>query len=109
MKFPVQTIIFDQGLEYVNSVVQNLLKERGVHSYHILTKTKTSSAERVIKTIKHIIWKIFAHNKNNRWIDILEDLTINYNNTYHKSIKLKSRGRIEQKYLRHCIQKTIQS
>lgn len=89
MKFPVQTIIFDQGLEYVNSVVQNLLKERGVYSYHILTKTKASSAERVIKTIKHIIWKIFTHNKNNRWIDILEDLTINYNNTYHKSIKMK--------------------
>ena len=89
MKFPVQTIIFDQGLEYVNSVVQNLLKERGVYSYHILTKTKASSAERVIKTIKHIIWKIFTHNKNNRWIDILEDLTINYNNTYHKSIRMK--------------------
>jgi hypothetical protein len=52
MKYPVQTIIFDQGLEYVNLLVNNLLKERRIYSYHILTKNKASSAERVNQTIK---------------------------------------------------------
>ena len=89
MQFPVQTMIFDQGLEYVNFIVQNLLKERGIYSYHILTKTKASSAERVIKTIKNTTWKIFTHQKNHRWIDILDDLTQNYNNTFHKTIQMK--------------------
>ena len=40
MKYPVQTIIFDQDLEYVNTLVNDLLKERGIHSYHIMTKKK---------------------------------------------------------------------
>ena len=89
MKYPVQTMIFDQGLEYVNVIVQNLLKERGIHSYHIHTKTKASSAERVIKTIKGVIWKIFTNKKTNRWIDKLDDLVQNYNNTYHRIIQMK--------------------
>ena len=61
MKYPVQTMIFDQGLEYVNIIVQNLLRKRGIHSYHIHTKTKASSAERVIKTLKGVIWKMFTN------------------------------------------------
>jgi hypothetical protein len=89
MKYPVQTMIFDEGLEYVNSIVQNLLKERGIYSYHIPTKTKASSAERVIKTIKNMLWKIFTHEKSNRWIDKLDALVENYNHTYHKTIQMQ--------------------
>ena len=62
----MQTFIFDQGLEYVNFLVNNLLKERGIHSYHILTKNKASSAERVNQTIKKTIWKLFTLHKDKK-------------------------------------------
>ena len=88
MKYPVQTIIFDQGLEYVNIMVNNLLKERGIHSYHIMTKNKASSAERVNRTLKQAIWKLFTEHKNEKWVSYLDDIVNNYNNTYHSMIKM---------------------
>ena len=88
MKYPVQTIIFDQGLEYVNIMVNNLLKERGIHSYPIMTKNKASSAERVNQTLKQAIWKLFTEHKNEKWVSYLDDLVNNYNHTYHSMIKM---------------------
>ena len=88
MKYPVQTIIFDQGLEYVNSSVNDLLKERGIHPYHIMTKNKASSAERVNRTIKQTIFKMFTQHNNLKWTVYLDDLVDNYNNTYHSTIKM---------------------
>ena len=88
MKYPVQTIIFDEGLEYVNKYVSLVLKEYNIHSYHLRTQHKASSAERVNQTIKRILWKYFTKSGRNRWIDILEKVTDNYNNTYHRMIKM---------------------
>ena len=88
MKYPVQTIIFDQGLEYVNTSVTNLLKERGIHSYHIMTKNKASSAERVNRTLKQTIFKMFTQHNTTKWTAYLDNLVENYNNTYHSSIKM---------------------
>ena len=58
-----------------------------VHSYHIKTKLKASSAERVNKTIKDKIWKYFTETRRKRWIDVLPELVDNYNKTYHRMIK----------------------
>ena len=88
MKYPVQTMIFDEGLEYVNKFVSNVLSEFNIHSYHIKSKLKASSAERVNKTIKQALWKIFHETKKTRWIDILDDVVDNYNSTYHNRIKM---------------------
>ena len=88
MKYPVQSIIFDEGLEYVNQHVSLLLREYNIHSYHIRTKHKASTAERVNQTIKHILWKYFTKTHRYRWIDVLEKITENYNNTYHRTIKM---------------------
>ena len=88
MKYPVQTMIFDEGLEYVNKYVSELLAEYNIHSYHIRSKLKASSAERVNRTIKEKLWKYFTKTGRERWIDILEDVTENYNKTYHRTIKI---------------------
>lgn len=34
------------------------------------------------------MWKIFTFNNNHKWINILDDLVNNYNNSYHRSIKM---------------------
>ena len=88
MKYPVQTMIFDEGLEYVNKYVSELLAEYNIHSYHIKSRLKASSAERVNRTIKEKLWKYFTKTGRERWVDILEDITENYNKTYHRTIKM---------------------
>ena len=86
MKYPVQTIIFDEGLEYLNKYVANVLAEFNIHSYSIKTKLKASSAERVNRTLKNVIWKHFTESGRERWVDKIDDIVENYNATYHTTI-----------------------
>ena len=88
MRYPVQTMIFDEGLEYVNKYVSNLLNEFNIHSYHIKSRLKASTAERVNRTIKQALWKIFHETKKTRWVDVIDSIVDNYNKTYHTTIKM---------------------
>ena len=88
MGFPVQTVIFDEGKEFENKDVGILFSQFSIHSYNILTKTKAGGVERVNRTIKNIIFKIFTQTGNKRWIDSLEDIQHSYNNTWHSVIKM---------------------
>ena len=89
MDYPVQSVIFDEGREFLNKDVNMLFTQFNIHSYHIKTKIKAGAVERVNKTIKHIIWKLFTETGRKRWIDSLEDIQSNYNDTYHNTIKMK--------------------
>ena len=88
MGFPIQTVIFDEGKEFLNKYVGILFSQFSIHSYSIKTKTKAGAVERVNRTIKNIIWKIFTQTGRKRWIDALEDIQDNYNNTWHRTIKM---------------------
>ena len=88
MIHPVQTVIFDEGKEFANKYVKILFDQYSIHSYNILTKTKAGAVERVNKTIKQKIWKYFTETGRKRWIDILDEIQNNYNNTYHNTIKM---------------------
>ena len=86
--FLIQSFIADEGLEYRNQYVKNLFAEFNIHFYHIRTKLKASSAERVNKTIKSLIWKYFTQNNTKKWVPFLQDIADHYNKTYHRAIKM---------------------
>ena len=88
MWFPIQTVIFDEGKEFLNKFVEMLFTQYSINSYHIRTKTKAGAVERANRTIKGIIFKIFTQTGRKRWIDSIEDIQDNYNNTYHRTIKM---------------------
>ena len=85
--FP-NTLITDHGLEFFNSKVQKVLTTYGINHYYLKTKTKwkTAMAERVIRTLKNRLQKYFYKNKTKKWIDILQQVVDNYNNTPHRTI-----------------------
>ena len=39
--------------------------------------------------MKNIMWKYFTANNTQKYIDVLPGMVEKYNNTYHRSIKLK--------------------
>ena len=88
MKYPVQTVIFDEGLEFKNNHVKKLFLQYGIHSYSILTEKKAGAVERVNRTIKSIIWKYFTDKNTQKWIEVLPNIINNYNSTYHRTIKM---------------------
>ena len=86
-EFPTH-IVTDGGLEFFNSEVRKLFINYGINHYKIPTKTnwKASMVERVNRTLKSRIQKYFYQNKTKNWIDIIDKIVSNYNNTPHSVI-----------------------
>ena len=50
---------------------------------------KSIVAERFIRTLKNTIYKHMTAISKNMYFDVLNDIVDKYNNTYHKTIKMK--------------------
>ena len=57
--------------------------------YSTNNEGKSVMAERFIKTLKNKIYKCMTSLSKNVYVDRLDDIVKEYNNTYHKSIKMK--------------------
>ena len=58
-----------------------------MHSTH--NEGKSVVAERFIRTLKNKIYKYTTDISKNVYFDVLNDIVDEYNNTYHKTIKMK--------------------
>ena len=57
--------------------------------YSIHNEGKSVVAERFIKILKSKIYKYMTSVSNNEYIDKLDNIVSEYNNTYHRTIKMK--------------------
>ena len=57
--------------------------------YSIQNEGKSVVAERFVRTLKTKIYKYMTSVSKNVYIDKLDDIVDEYNNTYHKAIKMK--------------------
>ena len=57
--------------------------------YSTHNEEKSVVAERFIRTLKNIINKHVTQVSKNVYIDKLDDMVNEYNNTYHRKIKMK--------------------
>ena len=81
-----KTIRTDRGMQFRSKEVDTYLKSQNIHHlYAYNTETKANYAERVIKTIKHKIFRYLLKNRALRYIDILQDVVQSYNHTSHRS------------------------
>lgn len=80
----------DKGGEFVNAKVQKLMNDQSINFYSTNNPdTKAAIAERAIRTIKSRIYRYFTAKNTRRYIDILDKIVNSYNNSYHRSIKMK--------------------
>ena len=79
----------DRGTEFVNSKVGKLLEGLGIVHYQMRGTHKASIAERFIKTLKSKLEKYFWQNQTRKWIDVYQEYIKIYNNSYHRTIKMK--------------------
>ena len=80
----------DEGTEFTNNVTQTFFKDNNIKWYHTYNRDiKCSICERYNRTILNKIYKNFTLNNNTIWINDLDKLTNEYNNSYHRSIKMK--------------------
>ena len=80
----------DQGTEFTNNVTQTFFKNNNIKWYHTYNRDiKCSICERYNRTILNKIYKNFTLNNNTIWINDLDKLVNEYNNSYLRSIKMK--------------------
>ena len=79
----------DKGKEFLNTKVQNFLRQHGIHFFTTESEKKASIVERFNRTMKGRTYKYFTAKNTYRYIDVLQSLVDGYNNTYHRSIKMK--------------------
>ena len=80
----------DEGSECTNKQVQKFFNDNNIKWYHTFNRDiKCSICERFNRTILNKIYKNFTLNNNAIWIKDQNKLVKEYNNSYHRTIKMK--------------------
>ena len=79
----------DKGSEFYNSSFKKPLKDNDIEMYSKDNEGKSVVAEIFIRTLKTKIYKYMTSISKNMYIDKLDDIVNEYNNTYHRTIKMK--------------------
>ena len=79
----------DQGTEFLNRVFQKFLRDHDIDFFTVNSGLKASVIERFNRTFKNKMYKYFTAKNTLTYIDVLPQLVKSYNNTYHRSIKMK--------------------
>ena len=76
---------FEDGKEFYNVGVKSLLEEHNIRYFSTQSDKKAAIVERFNRTLKTMMWKYFYSKGTNEWVDVLDELITNYNNTKHSS------------------------
>ena len=79
----------DQGSEFYNQSFKGFLEINNIEMYSTSTEGKYVVAERSIRTLKNKIFKRMTAISKNVYFDVLDDIVNKYNNTVHRTIKMK--------------------
>ena len=79
----------DKGSEFLNAKVQRYLREQGIDFFTTNSEKKAAIVERFNRTLKGRMYKYFTANNTYRYVDTLQSLVDGYNNTYHRTIKMR--------------------
>ena len=81
----------DQGTEFINGTLRATedRMDPPIHHYHTWSIKKASIVERVQRTLRNRLGKIWESQGNHQWIDVLPAITESYNNSVHRSIGMR--------------------
>lgn len=76
----------DQGKEFYNKFVSQMLQEKSIQHYSVFTKNKCALVERFNRTLRSKLNRYFTYSGKKVWYDKLQDIVNTYNNTPHSSL-----------------------
>ena len=78
----------DHGSECIGKKTQALFQENDIKWFETYNTVKAQVVERFNRTLKDRMYTYFTANDTKQWVDVFPDLVYNYNNSYHRSIKM---------------------
>ena len=91
----------DQGSEFYNNSLKEFLKINNIEMYSTYSEGKSVVAERFIRTLKNKIFKLMTAVSKNVYFDVLGDIVNEYNNTAHRTIKMKPIDVMDDSYVEY--------
>ena len=79
----------DQGGEFHNNLLKRFLRIIDIEMYSAYNEGKSVVAERFVRTSKNKIFKHMTALSKNVYFIVLNDIVEKYNNTVHRTIKMK--------------------
>ena len=79
----------DKGSQFYNAYFEKWLRDNNIAMYSTHNEGKSVAAERFIRTLKSKIYKYMTSISKNVYIDKLDQIVDEYNNTYYTTIKMK--------------------
>src|SRR5882757_742063 len=80
----------DKGKEFINGTFQKYLRSEHINFFTSNdTRIKCAIVERFNRTLKGRMFKYFTSRGTRRYVDVLQDFVTAYNNSYHRSIKMR--------------------
>ena len=79
----------DKGSQFYNAYFEKWLRDNNIAMYSTHNEGKSVVAERFIRTLKSKIYKYMTSISKNVYIDKLDQIVDEYNNTYYTTIKMK--------------------
>ena len=76
-------------MDFLTILLKKWIKENYLEMYSTHYKWKSVVAERFFRTLENKIYKYITSVSKNAYIDKLVDIVNEYNNTYHRTIKMK--------------------
>lgn len=78
----------DRGSEFINKNTQALFASKNIKWFATQNENKAQTVERFNSSLQQLMYRYFTANKTKRWLEVLPKLMENYNNSYHRSIKM---------------------
>ena len=82
-------ILVDKGLKFYNRSMKSFLQNNNIDINSTHNEEKSIISERFIKILKNKMYKYMTSMSKNVYIDKLDEIVNKYNNTYHRTIKMK--------------------
>ena len=79
----------DKSSEFYNRSMKSWLEKNDIEMYSTNNEGKSVVAERFIRTVKNKMYKHMTSISKNLYIDTLDDIVKEYNNTKHITTKMK--------------------
>ena len=79
----------DKGGEIYNNSFKKWLQDNNLVMYSTHNERESVVAARFIRVLKNKIYKYMTSISKNVYIDKLDNIVNEYNNTYHRTIKMK--------------------
>ena len=85
---PSRIWVYQTG-EFYNNLLKRFLKINKIEMYSTYNEEKSVATERFIRILKNKIFKHMKAVSKNVYFDVLYDILDKYNNTVHRTIKMK--------------------